>query len=335
MDGPMEYRDNNKDLLLIVKKGFHNNVYFNNIAINNTFNVMFYNLTKLDTDYLDIIFCKIKLVYIYISGESQKLNQYIRKNKEKYGYKIFIHEPIDFKDYFIPYCDAISAWSPIKYKLENTLPEKDIYQKYSDEVLNKLFWIYQGIKIPDNMSLNLVNERKERYIISIGRMNRDYETLFKSIENLDIKLIILSSKQKEIKCDLNNVEITCLPGMCERERFINPYLSLIKHSLFVVIPLKFDKGHKNNVGHGITTAIEACYLRKPLIATEFCGVDEYTEKKLLVKNRDPEDLKNKITYLMNDKNRLKYEQKLEKYDKDYMTWQGFCNGIKNHLNNHN
>lgn len=309
--------------MMIVAKCNTNPHYFQTEKIQKYFHVL--NPKRGDEKKILQLLQKMKLVYLYHNTD---ITNYIVKIKKRYNFKLMIHEPIHnkFDKNVVQTADAISNWS-IHLTIQNYKPD-EITKK-------KLFWIYQGVRIRDNTNLNdLVCENKYGdYIISCGDMFRDYKTLLESIKDLDIKLLICCKENISIPYDCKDRIIKLNTHDLGENNMVIEILKLIKNSLFAILPLK-----ESSEAHGCTFATEVCLMRKPLIVTKLCGVDDYIEDGktgLLVKHQDHQDLKEKIEYLL-EKDRLSefnsnINSKFEG-DKDYMRWSGFADRLINKYN---
>jgi glycosyltransferase involved in cell wall biosynthesis len=132
-------------------------------------------------------------------------------------------------------------------------------------------------------------EQYGNFIFSGGRSGRDYETLLRAIDGLDIHLIINARPFNLKGLSLpSNVQVNdILP--------IKEYRKLNNHARFVVLPLK-----PVNEAVGLTGVLYAMAAGKAVIASSISGLDEYVyhgETGLLVQPDDPGELSKAIMYL--------------------------------------
>jgi glycosyltransferase involved in cell wall biosynthesis len=312
----MIYKNNRKNKLLIIGKcidkkiDINSEVYYDQKCFHEVFDLISFQDKKYNNKDLDIIINKYELVYAY--HYTPQILNYLINNKDKYSYKLFIHEleRLNINSYNLSKIDKISSWSPCKLIT--------IHKNLSKNIKEKLFWIHQGIRLTkenQNRIKKLKNNYNERYIVSLGDSNRDHETIIKAVKNLDIKLYILSKN----KCKEKNKNViyksTTESKIIDNIRVFN-FCKIIKNALFCIIPLHFK-----NQSHGITSAIEALFLRKCLIVTKNAGLDEYIDDNntgFLVNHNDVNSYKEKILYLLNDDFRNNMEKNIIKKIKKIM-----------------
>jgi glycosyltransferase involved in cell wall biosynthesis len=328
----MIYVNNNKPNLLIISKcickklDINSEVYYDQLCFHENFDLISFQ----DNKYSDAFFNNIinKYTFIYAFHYTSEILKYLINNKDKYSYKLFIHEleNLDINKYNLNKVDKISSWSPSKLI--------NIHPKMSSQIKEKLFWIHQGIRLTkqnQDKIKNISNNSNERYIVSIGDTNRDHEMVIKAVQNLDIKLYIIS---KNVYNNKNVVNIcTTKSKIIDNERVFDT-CKIIKNALFCIIPL-----HYKHQSHGITSAIEVCFLRKCLIITQNSGLDEYIEDNYTgfkIPHKDVNTCKNKIQYLLNDSNRQEMEENIKNKignNNNYMTNEGFIEIVLDNLKN--
>lgn len=332
----MLYKNNNKNKLLIVNKCIDKNidinseVYFDQECFNNTFDLISFNSNPFNSyecnQFINII-GKYKFIYAY--QYSDEILVFLIKNKFKYKYKLFIHEleKLKIEKFDLSKVDRISSWSPLKLT--------NIFQNMDEKIKDKLFWINQGIRLTKNARdrLSRFNEvessESTRYIVSVGDVNRDHYSVIKAVSGLDIKLYIISKNEYYT----NNKNVICIKTtgdkIIDNDRVFD-CCKIIKNSLFCIIPL-----HVIKTSNGITSAVESIFLKKCLIVTKNCGLDEYVEDGVtgfMVKQKDIRSYKEKILYLLNDKNRKRMENNIDNSFSESMTWEGFINIVLRKLN---
>lgn len=329
----MLYRDNNKKKLLIVSKGINSAGYFNNNAINETFNILSFREGKESYEFKEI-FSHVRLVYIFMNPgdiEDEKgfpVVSFIIAHKDIYKYKLIVHELHHKNKLLLDIADKISCWCPSKWNYEVKLNRSSKYfNKISNDNLNKLFWIHQGIRVTEEQKLQIDSYKpdySDKYIIAIGNENRNYDSLIESVKDLPINLYIFTTKRINSKYKNVFIKSTVDPGRSFK------LMKYILNSLFVIIPLRL----KSEVSHGITSAIETRYLKKIIISNKYCGLDYYIKdgyNGFLLENK--ENYRNCILKLLDDTYRKEIQQNIDNENNgpNYMTWRGYCD-IINSLN---
>lgn len=330
----MIYKNNNKKNLLIIGKCIDKNldinseVYYDQKCFHENFDLISFQDKKYNAiDFNNII---SKYIFIYAFHYTPEILNYLINNKDRYSYKLFIHEleSLNINAYNLNKVDKISSWSPSKLIT--------IHSDMQIQLKEKLFWIHQGIRLTkDNQDKikYLQNNYSEKYIVSMGDTNRDHETVIEAVKNLDIKLYILTNHVYNSN-NKNIVYIRTTGRKIIDNTRVYEFCKIIKNALFCIIPL-----HYKNQSHGITSAIEAKFLRKCLIVTKNCGLDEYIDDgytgfKVLAK--DINSYKEKILYLLNDNNRYIMEENIKNRivnNDNYMTNEGFIEIVLNNLKN--
>lgn len=130
------------------------------------------------------------------------------------------------------------------------------------------------------------------YILAAGKTGRDYATLAKAVDGLDIKVVVISDRYHiEGITFPKNVEVHCDIPYAE-------YMNLLHHCGLVAVPLK-----KLVKSTGQVVFLEAMSLGKPVIVTETTGSVDYIEHGvtgMLVPPENPQALKTAIEdYLAN------------------------------------
>lgn len=131
------------------------------------------------------------------------------------------------------------------------------------------------------------------FVMSYGGNARDYDTFFKAIEGTSISAIIVAREYnlKGLKTP-KNVRVFCNIPLEDCDR-------LVANCLFTIFT--FD-GTEPSCGQ--ISLVTSFMLAKPTICTDLLGIRDYVtdgENGLLVKMKDPADLKAKISKLVSDK----------------------------------
>lgn len=146
--------------------------------------------------------------------------------------------------------------------------------------------------------------RQGEYIFSAGRADRDYATLLRAIEHLDLKTVIMYGKDQitfKSPSILHQGLNTNVKVMYEVPYKL--YEKALLNSLFVVIPLK-----KTYYASGQVVLLEAMAMGKTVIASKVTGMMDYIENwrtGIFVEPYNVKDLKEKIEYLLQNPDEIK------------------------------
>lgn len=185
----------------------------------------------------------------------------------------------------------------VKYAIQNEYIDKficfskkecDYYSKKFNINPKKFEFCRLGIEeIP--REILQTEEKEEKYIISAGRSNRDYDFLYEALKDTNYKVKILSD-ECNLK-DTSNIKIY-------KNIFNEEYYKTLNKAYLVVVPL-LDK----NISSGQLVFLQAMQLGKPIICTESKTVEDYIkngENGFIIK-KDAKELINKIEELYNNK----------------------------------
>lgn len=137
-------------------------------------------------------------------------------------------------------------------------------------------------------------------ILSLGEIrNRDYETLFQAVKNLNIRLVVAASgswyareKKQKVKSDIpNNVEFIGKQSLTELK-------ILYEKAQFVVLPI-----HNVLYSAGATSLMEAMSMEKAVIISSSNGIQDYTidgETCITVPPGNINELSDAIMYLLHN-----------------------------------
>jgi glycosyltransferase involved in cell wall biosynthesis len=134
------------------------------------------------------------------------------------------------------------------------------------------------------------------YILSAGRVERDYDTLIEAFSGIDAKLVVVGDRAgyESLKGKIGNnaqIDYHC-------EKYGKFYDEMLKKAQFVVIPLKDSAYHA-----GQTVLVQAMAAGKAVIATRSLGTIEYVTDGvdgLLVECGDADALRAAIVHLLQD-----------------------------------
>jgi len=143
--------------------------------------------------------------------------------------------------------------------------ERTLFNRIYEIPRNKIRFSHWAIKpVKGEIPISEEYSSFQPYITSMGRNNRDYETLLKAIKDLKINLIIVCSKIDADKIPSQpNVKI-------KTEISLQESMGILQGSLFSVIPLA-----DNSTGAGHMTFVHAMHLGKSQIATDVENTQEY------------------------------------------------------------
>ena len=131
------------------------------------------------------------------------------------------------------------------------------------------------------------------YILTAGRSGRDYATLFKAVEFLDIDLHVVCDSSNPLAGLTVPANVSIL-----RDCYDAAYVDELRSALFVVIPLGV-----NDISAGQMVLIQAMAFAKPTIITRTATVEEYVldgKQSLLVSQGSVTELRAAIDRLISD-----------------------------------
>lgn len=125
---------------------------------------------------------------------------------------------------------------------------------------------FKFIPWPANIPATETLSDEGDYVFAAGRSFRDWETFFKSVQNVDAKYVIVAPKEDISNSKLpSRIEVHC--GIPHGE-----YLGLLRRAKIVVIPLK-----KTFRSIGQAVILEAMAFGKPLITAKLVGTLDYVQ----------------------------------------------------------
>jgi glycosyltransferase involved in cell wall biosynthesis len=170
----------------------------------------------------------------------------------------------------------------------NTLPVIDSIKQRYPKVAARLAYVRWGGTGDQDF-----DESTDRgYIFAGGRTNRDFATVFSALSQIDRKAIIVAPKDECFPSDVpSHIAIY-------RDISSEDFQRLLQGARIVVVALEHAE-----VSSGQVVLNRAMRSGKPVVVTATAGIDEYvTDGKdaVLVAPRDADDLKAKLTWLLDN-----------------------------------
>lgn len=178
-----------------------------------------------------------------------------------------------------------------------------------------------------NKFLEFSGNREEEYVISAGRIFRDFKTLIDAVHLASFKTIIIAPKNYVDRANDHNVEIM-------EEIPSSRYEQLLRSAMVVVVTLEDRK-----ISAGQTVLLDAMALGKPVIATKTAATTDYIRhgvNGLLVDPVDSQALRKAIDQLMREPTLRKRLGAAARQDVlDYYLPHHYTRGIRSVLANQN
>jgi len=269
----------------------------------------------------------MKKKYIYMYHRYDDVSKYILENRERFGYKVIIHDPMHcgFTIYERNMADKISCWSD------------EFIRAHINDNNEKMFTLFLPSTrvteqtIPENLLPT------EPYIVAIGNLFRDFNILIDALDGINLKCVILTSMNiKLIKEHGTNVIIQTVPS-----NLVNYY---IRGAMFGVLPLVENiglGGGLNAQAHGCTVASQYVQHDLPFIASDNMGVNEYLMDGVFGETypvNDKNVLREKIIRFMDGDVQLEYRKKIDSFyeeSPDFFSAQTFLKVLAEQFENVN
>lgn len=178
--------------------------------------------------------------------------------------------------------------------------ERKIYSKKYKIPLDRIAFTHWAVSMPDKIeSYHPLLKEGEPYICTIGRNNRDLDTFIESVNDLEIKIIIVCRKAQLDLKKIRNRHITVFENISLKE--CNQILS---NALINIVPIK-----DASVGAGHMTIVKAMQYGVPQIITDISTIRDYfihNQHGLLVKSGNSNDMRKSILKLISNKELRKY-----------------------------
>ena len=184
--------------------------------------------------------------------------------------------------------------------------ECEMYAKTFGVDINKFIYTPFGINNIEKEVEDIKTDYDDKFILSLGRSNRDWDFLIDSLKETEYKLKIICDELKT-KNQYKNIEIINDVYGVESYKYI-------KQCYCMVMPI-LDP----TISAGQTVLLEAMNLKKPIIITESKGLtDDYITDRIngIVISKEKTELLNSLNELYN--NSSLYENISNKAYKDYI-----------------
>jgi len=201
----------------------------------------------------------------------------------------------------------------IKFVLNSNYIDKIIV--FSQNEVNYYFglfpcidkFVYVPLGIEKMTNLQIDNKlRQQKYILSVGRSNRDYRFLYETLKDTEFQVKILSNSVNLLPTD--NIKI-------HTNVFGQEMYHLLNNCFCVVIPLADPE-----ISSGQLVLLQAMQLGKPCIVTESKGISDYItndyngiiikkEKEALIKALQKLFSNDNLYIIMSQNAILEYEKK--------------------------
>lgn len=153
----------------------------------------------------------------------------------------------------------------------------------------KFVYIPLGIGDLGRYTQKMVFDKEKRFILSVGKSNRDYDFLVESLVNTSYKVRILSDiyKCKELG---NNIQLYS-------NVFGEDYYKMLSECYCVIVPLQ-----DIHISSGQLVFLQAMMFGKPIIVTESDTVGDYIQngRNGFIISKDKEKLLEKLSQLYQD-----------------------------------
>jgi glycosyltransferase involved in cell wall biosynthesis len=199
--------------------------------------------------------------------------------KQKSGWKGRIYHSLIHFALTSKYIDKIIVFSQ---------QEVNYYAGLFPDVQAKFVYIPLGI---ERITNTVKNEewKKEKYLLSVGRSNRDYDFLYEAIKDTAFHLKIISNSFHDKPLD--NIKLF-------NSVFAPEMFDYMENCFCVVLPLSNPK-----ISSGQLVILQAMQLGKPIIVTESEGISDYITHGYngLIIKKEKKALIETLTLLYSDK----------------------------------
>lgn len=197
----------------------------------------------------------------------------------------------------------------------HTSKQKEFYTKVYPWLLDKSRFICFGTDCEFFHEADVVPYSEEDYILCVGSIKRDWDTLLKAYENIETNTQLWLLGNSDLISSDRRVKI--IPHVDVKEM-----KSMIKSAKFCVLPLEYA-----NYSFGQMTLLQQMLMKKAIITADAPSVADYIRNgktALVYKAQDVDELKNNIETLLADdslRNELAQNAVIsvkEKYDEKTM-----------------
>jgi len=141
----------------------------------------------------------------------------------------------------------------------------------------------------------------EGYVLSCGVSHRDYKSLFKAVDGLDVKIKVVLPDSHNIQFHKTVVDLAAVPKNVEivtHDFNKESWNKILAGAKFVVIPISIDSIQPS----GISVYLESMMFKKPVIVSEGPSTKDLIDsgQALVVKRGSADALRNAIQQLDRD-----------------------------------
>jgi glycosyltransferase involved in cell wall biosynthesis len=195
-----------------------------------------------------------------------------------------------------------------RLRLQNTVDALICLNEYQATFLErdlavsprKVVRVQYGAMVDGAFFLPRVQEGdKQQYVLSVGRENRDYATLFEALRNSQMRAKIVASGMRDSRAYRNTIADGRLHNVETLEHISYTELrNLYGDCAFVAIPM-----HNVDYPAGMTAIMEAMAMGKAVIATYSRGIEEFIDNAVTgfwTEPGNPIALREKMLFLWNN-----------------------------------
>lgn len=168
--------------------------------------------------------------------------------------------------------------------------EIGFYAKKFEILTDKLEYLPLGIAREKQLEKTKMN-LPERFFLSVGRSNRDYDFLFQCAKEIEETIVVLTDSIKKKNLPSNVILYDNIRGI--------EYRKILNECYAVLIPLK-----DSNISSGQLVMLQAMQSKKPIIITEARSVSDYVknDETALVCRKEKEDFTTAVKRISEDEN---------------------------------
>lgn len=170
--------------------------------------------------------------------------------------------------------------------------EADYYNRLFGSKNEKFQFVPFGVNVERLKEMNSKSAGEKKYLFSAGSSNRDYQTFFEAVEDLQATAVVFAKKFNVAGLQIpDNVEV-------EYDVYGDRYYEKLLGANLVVIPLDDPE-----LSSGQMVLLESMALGKTVVVTDVWGVNDYVEDgkdAILVKHGDSHSMQERIKELLSN-----------------------------------